>query len=117
MNSGTKSVNEAKSALQGFGVDEVLLEPISDVLVNTVFREVTNVVRLHSLKGASVEDMKELFNVVRAFGLSREMRGIDQEFLKGGMMTVGESLIESFHGEYSSRLKNALAAEAWPCVE
>jgi hypothetical protein len=114
---GTTGLEEVVSCLAECGVDTTKLIPLAPVFVHVVLEGFGEIVRSCSLKGASMEDFKDLFEPLISFGLGVEMVGIDQAFLQDRIIALLRSLIECFHEEYSGRLEEALAEEEWSPVE
>jgi hypothetical protein len=94
-------------------IDGEVLEQISQVLVNSVLKEITEVVSMHSLEKASLEDLEKLFGRVLLFGYCFGVLYVDQEFLQARIMTLRKGFIVNFHKEYLARLRKALDIEKW----
>jgi hypothetical protein len=113
--------NEAISRIMGefgeLGLDQAPLRRIQQSIADKVIKEATTIASAHHLRGATLDNFADIFEILLSFGSAFEAFNVDKTLLQASVVTLSRSFLESFHSEQFACLRAALAAERWAKAE
>jgi len=98
---------------QSIGVDASGITSVSQIIADSVFKEVTRIVSTHPLNDAELEDFGGMFDSMISFGRGFEKYQIDKSVLQASLASFSRSFIESFHCSQNLRVTTSLIEEKW----